>query len=38
MTDYERAGFTEPRELARDVQGYVLTLVDDRRARSWDGC
>jgi ribosomal protein S18 acetylase RimI-like enzyme len=28
---YERAGFAEPRELTRDVQGYVLTLVEYRR-------
>jgi len=29
---YERAGFAEPRELAHDVQGYVLALVEYRRA------
>jgi len=28
---YERAGFAEPRELTRDVQGYVLALVEYRR-------
>ncbi len=28
---YERAGFAEPREVTRDVQGYVLTLVEYRR-------
>ena len=28
---YERAGFAEPRELTRDVQGFVLTLVEYRR-------
>ena len=28
---YERAGFAEPRELAHDVQGYVLALVEYRR-------
>ena len=28
---YERAGFAEPRELAQDVQGYVLALVEYRR-------
>jgi len=29
---YERAGFTEPRELTQNVQGYVLALVEYRRA------
>jgi sugar lactone lactonase YvrE/ribosomal protein S18 acetylase RimI-like enzyme len=28
---YERAGFAEPREVTRDVQGYVLALVEYRR-------
>jgi ribosomal protein S18 acetylase RimI-like enzyme len=28
---YERAGFVEPREVSRDVQGYVLALVEYRR-------
>jgi len=28
---YERAGFAGPREVARDVQGFVLTLVEYRR-------
>ena len=28
---YERAGFAKPRELARDVQGYGLTLIEYRR-------
>ena len=28
---YERIGFAEPRELTRDVQGYVLALVEYRR-------
>src|SRR5262249_18041145 len=28
---YERAGFAETRELTRDVQGYVLPLVEYRR-------
>src|SRR5215475_6889991 len=28
---YERAGFAVPRELAHDVQGYVLALVEYRR-------
>jgi ribosomal protein S18 acetylase RimI-like enzyme len=28
---YERAGFAEPREVTRDVQGFVLTLVEYRR-------
>ena len=28
---YERAGFAEPRELTRDVQGYVLSLLEYRR-------
>ena len=28
---YERAGFAKPRELARDVQGYGLRLIEYRR-------
>jgi sugar lactone lactonase YvrE/ribosomal protein S18 acetylase RimI-like enzyme len=28
---YERAGFAEPREVTRDMQGYALTLVEYRR-------
>jgi ribosomal protein S18 acetylase RimI-like enzyme len=28
---YERAGFAYPRELTREVQGYVLALVEYRR-------
>src|SRR4029453_18944735 len=28
---YERAGFVEPRELTREVQGFVLALVEYRR-------
>ena len=28
---YERAGFAEPREIAHDVQGYILALVEYRR-------
>ena len=32
---YERAGFAEPRELTRDVQGYVLALVEYRRPILW---
>src|SRR5262244_98523 len=28
---YERADFAEPRELSRNVQGYVLALVEYRR-------
>jgi ribosomal protein S18 acetylase RimI-like enzyme len=28
---YERAGFTEPRELTQDVQGHALALVEYRR-------
>ena len=28
---YERAGFAGPREVARDVQGFVLTLLEYRR-------
>jgi len=28
---YERAGFVEPRQVTRDVQGYMLTLVEYRR-------
>jgi ribosomal protein S18 acetylase RimI-like enzyme len=27
---YERSGFAEPRQLTRDVQGYVLALVEYR--------
>ena len=33
---YERAGFAEPREVSRDVQGYVLALVEYRRPISGD--
>ena len=32
---YEGAGFAEPRELTRDVQGYVLALVEYRRPILW---
>ena len=28
---YEQAGFAEPREVTREVQGYVLPLVEYRR-------
>jgi len=28
---YERAGFAAPRALTREVQGYVLALVEYRR-------
>jgi hypothetical protein len=28
---HERAGFAEPRERTRDVQGHVLTVGKDRR-------
>jgi ribosomal protein S18 acetylase RimI-like enzyme len=33
---YERAGFAEPRGVSRDVQGYVLALVEYRRPISGD--
>jgi sugar lactone lactonase YvrE/ribosomal protein S18 acetylase RimI-like enzyme len=32
---YERAGFAEPRQVTRDVQGFVLSLVEYRRPILW---